>query len=596
MKPAPLPENEASRLEALAGYEILDTPAEEEFDDLTRIVASICGTPIALISLVDADRQWFKSKVGLAVSQTPREQAFCAHTILQSEPLIVPDALADNRFATNPLVTTDPNIRFYAGTPLITSDGCALGSLCAIDRIPRNLNSQQIEALQAIGRQVVRLIEMRRSAGTLKRVAFQNLKAQKQRRGFLKKIVTGFGLAAAILAAVGWVSYRSLREQIKTSQQSIHSKNVSEKLESILSLISNAESGQRGYLLTGNERYLEPYRTAIENVEEEIRVLQELTVDRPEYQRQISTLEPLIIKELSLIQETIKLRTTQELDPVVESIKIGQGNSLMDYIRSEIGSMQERENQWFQDRSIAAAASSRKTVFAFSGGLLLSFLVLAVIYYLIYREIALRYLTEKGLELERDFTAAIFETVSALVMVLDSQGQIIRFNRACERITGYQLSEIKGKVFWDLFSIPSEAEQVKTALFALQENPHSVRNYEHTWAVRDGSTKLISWTSATLRKPDNTFEYAIVTGTDITASKRAEQRQEVQHAITRILAESATVEAAVQNIIQAICKSLKWDFGELWTPDGWDLAQHQSIDCANSPSLNCTNFWSDPSI
>ncbi|NJK74496.1 MAG: GAF domain-containing protein [Microcoleus sp. SU_5_6] len=174
MTQPPLPENEAARLEALAGYEILDTPEEAEFDDLTRIAASICGTPIALISLVDADRQWFKSKVGLEASQTPREQAFCARTILQSEPFIVPNALEDDRFATNPLVTGDPNIRFYAGAPLITSDGCALGSLCVIDRTPRNLSPEQIEALQALSRQVARLIEMRRSAGTLQRAALQH--------------------------------------------------------------------------------------------------------------------------------------------------------------------------------------------------------------------------------------------------------------------------------------------------------------------------------------------------------------------------------------------------------------------------------------
>jgi PAS domain S-box-containing protein len=597
MKQPPLPENEAARLEALAGYEILDTPEEAEFDDLTRIAASICGTPIALISLVDADRQWFKSKIGLEASQTPREHAFCARTILQSEPFIVPNALEDERFATNPLVTGDPNIRFYAGAPLITSDGCALGSLCVIDRTPRNLSPEQIEALQALSRQVARLIEMRRSAGTLQRAALQHQASDKRRRGFFKQIVAGFGLASVILMGVGWVSYRSLTKQIATSQQSIHSKNVSEKLESILSLISDAQAGQRGYLLTGNKRYLEPYNTAIDNLDKEVRDLRKLTADRPEYQRKIDSLEPLLFKDLFLIKETVELKENQDLDPVSQSIKIGRAESLIDYIRSAIGSMKDKENKLFEERSTAVKASYRKTFFAFSGGLVLSFLILAVVYYFIYREITLRYRTERQLELERDFTAAIFETAGALIMVLDSQGQIIRFNRACERITGYPLFEVGGKVFWDLFSIPAEVKQVKTAFFKLQENPHALNNYENTWRVRDGSNKLISWTTATLRKPDNTLEYAIFTGTDITTSKRAEQRQAVQHAITRILAESSTVEEAVQNVIKSICNILRWDLGELWRPERAEMMQQNFADFARpDSSLICTNFWSNPSI
>jgi PAS domain S-box-containing protein len=597
MTQPPLPENEVARLEALAGYEILDTPEEAEFDEIARIAACICQTPIALISLVDLDRQWFKSKIGLEVSQTPREQAFCAHTILKSDPLIVPNALEDERFATNPLVTGDPNIRFYAGAPLITSDGCALGSLCAIDRIPRHLTPEQIEALQALSHQVVRQIEMRRSARTLERTALKYQVSRQQRHGFLTQIVVGFGLAAAILAAVGWISYRSLTEQIATSQQSIHSKNVSEKLETILSLISDAEAGQRGYLLTGNERYLEPYNTAIDRLRQQVNRLRKLTADRPGYQRQIDSLEPLFFKKLSLIQETVNLRKNQSLDPVLQSIKLVQSNSLMDYIRSEIEGIKISENQLFEERSIAAEASSRRTIFAFSSGLFLSFLVLAVVYYFIYREIALRYRTERGLELERDFAAAIFETVGALVMVLDSEGRIIRFNRACERITGYPIFEVAGTVFWELLSIPAEMKQVKTAFLNLQINPQALSNYENTWAARDGSTKLISWTTASLRKPDNTLEYAIVTGTDITASKRAEQLQLVQHTTTRILADALTVEEAVQKIIKAICQCLGWDLGELWTPAGVELTQQNSKDFATpDSSLSCTNLWLNPSV
>jgi len=165
---APLPSNEAARLNALHQLMVLNTSAEKVFDDLTRLTAHICGTPIALISLLDIDRQWFKSKVGFKASETSRDVAFCAHAILQADLFIVRDAHQDVRFANNRLVTTDPKIRFYAGAPLITPDGLALGTLCIMDIVPRDLTEQQQEALQILARQVMTQLELRRNLAALK--------------------------------------------------------------------------------------------------------------------------------------------------------------------------------------------------------------------------------------------------------------------------------------------------------------------------------------------------------------------------------------------------------------------------------------------
>jgi GAF domain-containing protein len=168
---APLPSNENACLAVLREYDILDTAAEQAFDDIALVASHIGGTPIALVSLVDADRQWFKARVGLEASETPRDQAFCAHTILKpAENLVVPDATKDNRFADSQHVTCYPSIRFYAGAPLVTPGGHAVGALCVIDRKPRQLAEDQVEALSALSRQVSALLELRRERAALKRV------------------------------------------------------------------------------------------------------------------------------------------------------------------------------------------------------------------------------------------------------------------------------------------------------------------------------------------------------------------------------------------------------------------------------------------
>ncbi|MCX6116377.1 MAG: GAF domain-containing protein [Proteobacteria bacterium] len=158
---------EDKRIAALNSYKILDTLAETSYDDLTFVASQICDTPISLVSLVDKDRQWFKSRVGLEASETPRNIAFCTHAIEGNDVFIVEDASRDARFKANPLVNGDPNIRFYAGAPLVTKEGFGLGTLCVIDRVPRILTEKKIRALEALSRQVVALLEFRKVAAEL---------------------------------------------------------------------------------------------------------------------------------------------------------------------------------------------------------------------------------------------------------------------------------------------------------------------------------------------------------------------------------------------------------------------------------------------
>jgi len=155
------PNNEEQRLKELKRLQILDSEREKDFDNLVSLAAAVCGVPISLITLLDESRQWFKAKVGLEAESTSREISFCGHAINQEDVFFIEDALSDDRFVDNPLVTDDPKIRFYAGMPLKSANGMNLGTLCVIDSEPKKLNGQQIEALKILGRQASRLIDLR---------------------------------------------------------------------------------------------------------------------------------------------------------------------------------------------------------------------------------------------------------------------------------------------------------------------------------------------------------------------------------------------------------------------------------------------------
>jgi anti-sigma regulatory factor (Ser/Thr protein kinase) len=173
--------NEKARLQALHRYKILDTDPEKAFDDLTLLASQICETPVALITLIDSNRQWFKSKVGVSVSETPREISFCATAIQQPDLFVVPDASKDPRFSANPFVVSDPKIRFYAGAPYTSSDGHRLGTLCVVDVVPRQLTSDQENALLALSRQVQAQFELRKNLIDLRLALDERDRAEAER-------------------------------------------------------------------------------------------------------------------------------------------------------------------------------------------------------------------------------------------------------------------------------------------------------------------------------------------------------------------------------------------------------------------------------
>lgn len=198
MKKAPVPSNEISRLNELYSYDILDSPPEQDFDDLVQLARTVTGVPTALISLVDRDRQWFKAKRGIEVTELPRDSSFCGHAICEDDVMLIPDASQDERFADNPLVTGGIGLRFYAGVPLKGMKGNHLGTICVVDYKPNELSASQIEALKILARQVVSLFELRKKNQQL--IAINRILAEKQAEIVEAKKQTALAIMAGGLA------------------------------------------------------------------------------------------------------------------------------------------------------------------------------------------------------------------------------------------------------------------------------------------------------------------------------------------------------------------------------------------------------------
>ena len=466
------PHDETARIEALLQYKILDTAPEAAFDDLTRLAAYICGTPIALVSLIDTNRQWFKSKVGLEALETPRDIAFCTHAICQKDVFIVPDATLDNRFATNPLVTSEPNIRFYAGVPLIDAEGYGLGTLCVIDNVPRELTAEQLEALKILGCQVMKQLELRRNLDSLLLVTTQHQKQKKANKQFFVKIGGWFGLTSSILVIIGIFSYQNIKEIVNINNQ--------------------------------------------------------------------------------------------------------QKQTLAQYER--INKFNQKDQEILQQQSIKLTNTTHSMLLGLEIAIGLCVIIMAMIYYLIYREIIARKWVEESLKTERNFISSVLDTASVLVMVLDDKGQIVRFNRACEQNTGYTCGEVLGRCFWQLFLTEKDQPSIQ-AIFEQIKLDKRPRESETSWITRDGRQRLIDWSNTILLDSQNQIEYIVSTGIDITERKQNEQYLSFQYAVTNALAGAINIQNTTHRTLKGICQTLAWDWGEIWVMD-----KSENI-------LRCLDIW-----
>ena len=443
MPAAPLPPDESARLSALRGCGIMDTPAEPVYDDLTRQAIEATGAPVAFIAFADERRNWLKSRVGLQVSEVPREQAFCSYALLRPEqPLIVPDAQKDPRFADNPLVTEPPYFRAYAGMPLRSPEGKAVGTLCVMDTVPRQFSAGQVDKLATLAQQAAFALALRRRAPAEGRLTW----------GFTVLLA----LLLGVIALTFWEDQRFLSNDHWVS----HTSEVIRSVEHTLFQVQAAESSQRGFSATGQETYLRPYDMAVETLPDQLAALR-----------------------ASVADNLGQVRRVDELDEAV---------------RAKLAVARERIDQ----RRRLGAAALEPLYFNGSG-----------------RQAMLR-------------VSAIGE---ALIIVED---RLLR-----ERMLARDGNVVAKEITLGAVGLLCLGTLAAGYLFIRRELRH-----------RQALSGVLAHTNAGL-------------SSEIAERRHAQERLGVQHAVTRVAAESMSLEDASPRFLEAICTHLDWQLGELWTAD-----------------------------
>lgn len=576
MIPAPMPANEPERIAALYRCNILDTEPEEGFDDITSLAAHICQVPYALVSFVDRDRQWFKSRVGISSPETSRKLAFCAYAILQNDIFIVNDTHQDERFKDNPLVLEAPYIRFYAGVPIITVEGYVLGTLCVIDDKPRILTPEQINALKQLSRQVCYLIETRQSLAEIGRQTLPTKSKSHNQGKFLAKIALWLGIAASLVAGSSIVSFQNVQNLQNFYRINHEQRQFGDKLTRLTGHLRELRLAIISYILSGDRQYLEEYEILEAQLEQDSQALQRATKDfgstkysqyfrqNSDYPQTVKLLLQQIQKELQnsrqllLIYESAGLRGAQK--QLTDLMQQDELNLTEIRLRELVDTQQDVVNQWFDRSSTVISDSSRVSVLT----LIAILAVLSILFYLVYRETRIRLQLQSRLESESEFTTAILDTTGALVFVTDPQGKIVRFNRECEKVTGYSYEEVKNKNFAKIFLLPEDQDLFQQNLAAVAHDDLTAS--ENTWLHKNGDRLLVNWSMKTLINPNHQVEYLIGTGIDITERRRVEEEVRLQNwrslvfsQITLRIRQSLDIQEILSTTVDEVRQFMKTD-------------------------------------
>ncbi|OIP78356.1 MAG: hypothetical protein AUK48_01865 [Oscillatoriales cyanobacterium CG2_30_44_21] len=534
--------NESERLESLYQCSILDTEPEQGFDDITQLAAYTCQTPIALVSLLDKDRQWFKARVGLSVTETPRRLAFCAHAILQDGIFIIPDTLKDERFANNPLVVDSPNIRFYAGVPIKTSEGHPIGTLCVIDRQPRELNKEQISCLKSLARQVAYMVATRRSlAGINHSLPIASALPRQFKDKFIRKVALWTGLAALMVMGISFISFVNLSNVQRLNTAALEQREKLNRINQPLDLLQDLKVELSNYILTNDSQRLARYEVVLVQLRQDLESLQilpklfvkeqnsgQLDQRQEVFTTKINLLSNTINQEIDELQNLLLLQQTSGIEATRNKLIDINNDDLIGNLHLQLDDLIKLENQSLENHLQMAKLSASNSVNISMVTLISTLIVLGLLFYLVNKEDNIRRELRYNLEQERDFTITVLDNVKAIVIVLDSSSNIIRFNSESEAMSGYRYEEVRNQSFYKIFRLEHDTKLFNQDIEQTTRRTFSA-SYENEWKTKNGETRTISWSATALLGKAEASEFMIVTGLDVTDSRQSEDQIRLQN-------------------------------------------------------------------
>ncbi|MBE7209872.1 MAG: CHASE3 domain-containing protein [Gluconacetobacter diazotrophicus] len=494
MPAASLPGDEAARLLALRRCRIMDTPPEAAFDALTQQAREICGASMAAISLVDDRRQWFKSRVGFSRTEEPREQSLCAHALLSPrQPLVVPDAAADPRFADSPLVTGDSRLRFYAGAPLLSPEGQPLGTLCVFDQVPRELSPEQITQLGALARQTSHQLALRRRAPAERRLA------------------QGFALTLALLIAILGLCFWQAQRFLASDWWVDYTKDVTKDINETLAAVQAAESSQRGFSATGQEDFLVSFQQALDGVPGRLNALRTLVKNDPAQAERCRQLAALIERRTAVMREYIQARQQLGL-AALDAFRInGKGRRAMADLMAEGREMIDAENAFYDQRNAARTHDLRVATGMLLGTGALCIALLTAGFVLSRRELRRRQALGGSLaQANAGLSAEVAERRQAQASLRESEA---RFRRIANNVPGMVYRFVIRADGSEALPFVSEGcrkiyglepEQIQRDASLLRDCVHPDDREEHARSIVESAATLTPWSwQGRIRRPDN---------------------------------------------------------------------------------------------
>jgi len=570
MIPASLPHDEADRLQSLRSLGLLDTPPEERFDRITRLAQALFGVPIALISFVDAERQWFKSRQGFAEpAETPRDVSFCAHAILGSDVFEIPDTHVDQRFRDNPLVT-GAGIRFYAGCPVAAPDGHRVGTLCILDQRPHRLTDKERWALKDLAV----LVENEISATTLGRALARSLSFERQfqrkrraltRRSNARAVAAGFGSAALMLAALAAVSYRTTSGFVDAERRAGRGYELLSDVSAISGLVKDEESAVRAFALTGDERFARAFAAARAEASARSDALGASLTDDDEQRPLARALADAARRRAALAARVVDARR-------VGGAAAARVAALGEPARREMSALAEAERAIdrterarLAERRARAEADARRLILvvAFGGGTAALLVLLAGAW--IRRNVLAREAVEEETNWLNARLRAILDSAKQVAIIAtDLGGTITVFNPGAEWLLGYRASEVIGRLtpaaFMRADGVAAHARELSRRLGrevtpdqSFLETALAGGEYEWTCWRKDGQAVVVSVSMAGLEN-DGKLAGTLAIGRDVTAQRRAESEAAAASERLRAVFDASTAIGIIVTDVEGVIR------------------------------------------